>query len=175
MRDNIFIAFSNKKTALSIAKIIISEGMPIKAVLKNITDLTNTLSYYRDGIIFLSYVFDDVYIDNILELIPDGFTVILIGNREQINSCDNEDVLKLAVPLRKVDLICALDMISSFESSYKLRDKKTDDEKKIIDNAKHYLMDAYSMSESQAHRYIQKKSMDTGKKLADIAKIILNI
>lgn len=31
------------------------------------------------------------------------------------------------------------------------------------------------MTESQAHRYMQKKSMDTGRKLVDVARIILDV
>jgi response regulator NasT len=44
----------------------------------------------------------------------------------------------------------------------------------IVADAKRLLINRYSMTEEQAHRYIQKKSMDTGRKLVDIAKIVLS-
>lgn len=46
-------------------------------------------------------------------------------------------------------------------------------ERKIIDRAKGRLMDERSMSEADAHHYIQKQSMDSGKRLADVAREIL--
>ena len=44
----------------------------------------------------------------------------------------------------------------------------------MIYNAKLILMNNRDISESQAHRYLQKESMRTGKKIADIAKMIVN-
>ena len=44
-----------------------------------------------------------------------------------------------------------------------------------IRDAKAYLMEIHRMSEEQAHRFIQKRSMDTGAKFIDTARMILNI
>lgn len=46
-------------------------------------------------------------------------------------------------------------------------------ERKLIERAKGYLMDKRSMSEADAHHYIQKMSMDSGKRLADVAQELL--
>lgn len=46
-------------------------------------------------------------------------------------------------------------------------------ERKLIDRAKGRLMDEKQMSESDAHHYIQKRSMDSGKRLAEVAREIL--
>lgn len=47
------------------------------------------------------------------------------------------------------------------------------EDRKVIDRAKGRLMDQLHMSEKQAHYYIQKKSMDLGKRIADVAREIL--
>ena len=44
----------------------------------------------------------------------------------------------------------------------------------MIVQAKELLMQRDHLSEAQAHRYIQKKSMDAGKKMEDTAQEILN-
>jgi len=48
------------------------------------------------------------------------------------------------------------------------------EERKIIDRAKGRLMDEMHMSEKNAHHYIQKKSMDQGKRIADVARELLD-
>ncbi|MBR5288037.1 MAG: ANTAR domain-containing protein [Clostridia bacterium] len=48
------------------------------------------------------------------------------------------------------------------------------EERKVIDKAKGRLMDELHMTEKQAHYHIQKKSMDMGRRIADIALEILN-
>jgi response regulator NasT len=49
------------------------------------------------------------------------------------------------------------------------------EERKIIDKAKGRLMDELHLSEKQAHYHIQKKSMDQGRRIADVAREILEM
>ena len=51
--------------------------------------------------------------------------------------------------------------------------ERTLEDRKLVDRAKGKLMDAQHMTEAEAHHYIQKKSMDTGSRLADVAREIL--
>ena len=48
------------------------------------------------------------------------------------------------------------------------------EDRKVIDRAKGKLMDALGLTESQAHHRIQKRSMDTGRRLAEVAQEILD-
>ncbi|MCI1955885.1 MAG: ANTAR domain-containing protein, partial [Oscillospiraceae bacterium] len=48
------------------------------------------------------------------------------------------------------------------------------EEKQVILKAKNLLISRNNLTEPQAHRFIQKKSMDTGKKMVETAMIILN-
>ena len=47
------------------------------------------------------------------------------------------------------------------------------EERKVIDRAKGRLMDTLHMTEAEAHHHIQKKSMDSGRRIADVAQEIL--
>jgi len=47
-------------------------------------------------------------------------------------------------------------------------------ERKVIDRAKGKLMDALHLTEKEAHYRIQKKSMDTGRRIAEVAQEILD-
>ena len=48
-------------------------------------------------------------------------------------------------------------------------------EQKIIDNAKHLLMEKNNMTEQDAFRYIQKCSMDSGNTMVESATMVLSI
>lgn len=50
---------------------------------------------------------------------------------------------------------------------------RTVEEQKIITLTKTMLMERYQMSESDAHRYLQKKSMETGIRLPDLARQVM--
>lgn len=47
------------------------------------------------------------------------------------------------------------------------------EERKLIDRAKGRLMDTMGMTEQQAHHHIQRRSMDSGRRIADVAQEIL--
>ena len=171
---NVFVAFSQRKTALSIAKTVQANGMHVVCAVTGLSELKKHIHAYSSGIIICGYRFKDDYIVDFIEDVPETMNIVLIGNRAQLEACTNERVFKLAVPLQKVDLVCSLNMLASMEeysATAKQRDPK---EERLINRAKGLLIERYSMTEEQAHRYIQKKSMDTGKRLVDIAKIILS-
>lgn len=175
MNDKIFIAFDNKKIAAAIAKILISNGNDVVAISKTSSELINTLRYYNGGIIITGCDFDGVRNENILDEIPDEFNIVVVDNKVNIDNFPDGRAFKLSMPLQKNDLICSVDMFMTMETKYKPSLHKNQNNEKIIAKAKSLLIDMYSMSEEQAHRYIQKKSMDTGRKLVDIAKIILDV
>ena len=51
---------------------------------------------------------------------------------------------------------------------------RTLEERKLIDRAKGKLMDTLHLTESEAHYRIQKASMDSGRRIADVAREILD-
>lgn len=174
MRGNdIFIAFQNKNTAISIAKMVSLAGMNVASIVLNANDLKRRIAYYSGGIIICGYMVNDENMAALLEDISDDFHIVLIGTVEQIHYCENLRVHKLAVPLHRVDLICCLEMIYNTETAPKVTKTDSADEK-LIYKAKRYLITHYAMTEEQAYRYIQKKSMDMGRKMVDIARMIVH-
>lgn len=171
---NVFIAFSKKETALSIAKMVVSAGYRVVSVSTSITGTMHSVTYYKDGIIICDCGKNGMYLKDAIYDLPDSFSLVLIGNRDHLAGYNGDRIFKLATPLKKTDLMCSLDMLRTVESSYTPAvNSKNDDERKMIDRAKRTLIDVYSMTEAQAHRYMQKKSMDTGRKMSDIARIII--
>ena len=51
--------------------------------------------------------------------------------------------------------------------------KRSGEEQAIIKEAKGLLMERHGMSEEQAHRFLQKKSMNSGAKMVQTAKLVL--
>ena len=53
--------------------------------------------------------------------------------------------------------------------------KRTKEQKEVILKAKVILMERNHLSEEEAHRYIQKTSMDSGTNMVETAEMILSI
>jgi len=172
---NILIAFANEKVSYMVAKMLTQENIRPAVICSSGDAVRRHLGYYRDGIIICGYKLKDCTIIQLAEDIPDEFDVILIGSVAQIELCENEKIFKLGVPLKKYDLICSISMIFSSRkgTSSEKAVSRGSEEKRIIQRAKEFLIDRYSVSENAAHRYIQKTSMVLGMPAVEVASAIL--
>ena len=84
------------------------------------------------------------------------------------------------MPIKVYDLVNTLEMIlqtmrrrrKKRREALKNRDPK---QREIINQAKGLLMERNGMTEEEAHRYLQKNSMDTGTSMIETAQMILTI
>lgn len=84
------------------------------------------------------------------------------------------------MPIKVYDLVNTLEMIlqtmrrrrKKRRKALKNRDPK---QREIINQAKGLLMERNGMTEEEAHRYLQKNSMDTGTSMIETAQMILTI
>lgn len=81
------------------------------------------------------------------------------------------NIIDLPLPLHKDEFLQTVAIIVNTRSSFTQRDKN---ESEIISNAKLILMNSKDITESQAHKYLQRESMRTGKKIVAVAKEIIN-
>jgi response regulator NasT len=84
------------------------------------------------------------------------------------------------MPIKTHDLVNTLQMMTYQYQKRKKKDKdkpraRTEEEKATIQKAKRILMDRNNMSEEEAHRYLQKSSMDSGTNLAEMAEMVIRM
>jgi response regulator NasT len=110
-------------------------------------------------------------------------SVLMIAPPDQINyvrqGAQSGDILCLPRPISSQSLLTSLNLIMQYRDKFhyvaeETRKLKQDlDRRAVAEKAKTLLMNKLRMSESDAWRYIQKQSMNTGKPLAEIAENIL--
>ncbi|MBR1738394.1 MAG: ANTAR domain-containing protein [Firmicutes bacterium] len=174
--EKVIIAFKNDTVSENVSRMLKSGGINTTVTCSTAAEIRKQCLYLGEGIIICGYSFADSSIMTLIDDIPESFNVILIGKFEQICMCDDERIFKLAVPLKREDLIYSVSMMMNFDESgdYHKPKIKSDEKNELIEEAKRVLIDKYDITEEQAHRYIQKKSMDTGRKIVDIARAILD-
>ena len=82
--------------------------------------------------------------------------------------------------LKIYDLVNTIEMI--LQTQYRRRRKKreagkkrSDKERQIIEQAKALLMERNHMTEDEAHKYVQKTSMESGTDMTETARMILTV
>lgn len=174
--SNVFIAFSSEKTAEKVAAMLKTGGINYNSICTTSSDLLNKINMYEDGVIVCGNKFRDTVLVDILDYIPDYFHILAISTMDHLDDLPNERVFKLTVPLNRTDLIYSVSMLMNLDNHHALihNQFRTKNEEMIIQQAKGVLIHKYHMTEEQAHRYMQTKSMNTGEKMINIARLILN-
>jgi response regulator NasT len=110
--------------------------------------------------------------------LPKGFEMIVMASPRALNEISGTGIMGLAMPLKVHELVNTVGMMSQgiIRRKKRLRDKpkvRNEEEAATIAHAKGLLMDRNNMTEEEAHRYLQKHSMDNGTNMVETAQMVL--
>lgn len=127
-----------------------------------------------------TYKLSDMIYQELVECLPPGFDTIVISTKDQWVENGTPGIVGLAVPLKIHELLSTVEMVSyNLERKRRKRRqaprKRTKEEQELVDRAKAILMERNQMTEDEAHRYLQKTSMDNGTSFTETAQMILGM
>ena len=172
----IIVAFGNDNNRERIAEILESGGYPPFKLCKTGKEAIRAARNVGGGVIICGYKLIDMTADDLAYDIGELGTVLAVGKPSLLEMCENESVCKLPTPLKKNDLFASLRMLADFDSRRASPEKteRSESDRELIRQAKNLLMEKCSMTEPEAHRFIQKKSMDAGFRMSTTARLIIN-
>lgn len=168
MKD-IIIAYPIKDIALGLRSMLESEGYHVSYVCALGSSVLNFASSVSEGVVICASILSDMGAGVLADNLPYGFDVIALSKNGKEEYMGN--LITMPLPIDRGEFIETVAVLVSTRSSFTQR-KGNDAE--IISNAKLVLMNSRNISETQAHKYLQQESMKTGKKLARLAREILN-
>lgn len=128
------------------------------------------------GIVLCGYKLADMHYSELYGYLPRDFRMLLAASPARIEECMIGDIMCLAMPIHTHELISTIHamMLELSRPAKKGKPRRrSEKEEKTIRDAKALLMDRNHLSEDEAHKYIQKLSMDSGNSLAETAAMIL--
>ena len=167
---NIIVVFPKLEDAKSIRNILTRNGFNVTAVCTTGAQALNYTEELGDGIVVCGYKFADMHYSVLHDYLPEGFQMLLVASRQYWGECTADDLVCVSMPLKLHDLIDTLTMMEEAQPK-----QRSEEDKEIIVRAKETLMERNNMTEQEAHRYIQKCSMDSGTNMVETAYMILEI
>jgi AmiR/NasT family two-component response regulator len=164
--------------AKKIRKILISHGFSQVLACASASLALQEVSQHSHGLVISGYKLKDMYYLELAESLPKHFELVLLGSASAISE-SGAGILSLATPLKVYDLVNTVEMVLR-QTEWKLRKdkkpkKRTEREENYIRNAKFLLMERNHLTEEEAHRYIQKSSMDNATNMVETAQMILTL
>jgi response regulator NasT len=177
---NIIVAFSKIDDAKSIKNILVKNGMSVAALCTSGAQALGYTDEFHDGIIICGYKMVDMICVELNENLPQGFEMIVMASQRALNEVAGTGIMGLSMPLKVHELVDTVGMMSQgiTRRRKKLRENprvRNNEEASTIEQAKMLLMERNSMTEEDAHRYIQKHSMDNGVNMVETAQMVLSM
>lgn len=177
---SIIIAFPKIEDANSIKNALVRNGYEVNATCTTGAQAIGIANELDGGILICGYRFSDMHYSELNSYLPKGFEMLLIASASRLEECTDNNIVCLSMPIKMRDLLNTLQMMSYNYSRRMKKNKnkprpRTEEEKAIINKAKLVLMERNNMTEEEAHRYIQKHSMDSGTNMVEMAEMILSL
>jgi len=165
---------------VSIKNALVRNGYDVNATCTTGAQVVTIANELDDGIVICGYRFSDMHYSQLNGYLPKGFEMLLIASPNKLEECTDNNIVCLSMPIKMTDLVNTLQMMFYNYSRRRKKEKdkpkpRTDAEKEVINKAKLVLMERNNMTEEEAHRYIQKNSMDSGTNMVEMAEMILSL
>ena len=177
---NILVAFPKLENGRSIKSILVRSGYTVNAVCTSGAQALQYIEEWDSGIIISGYAFPDMNYEELFHCLRPEFQMLVVTSSQRCGEISKENLLYLPMPFKGNELLETVElMVRDFMRTRRRMKsqpkKRSDADQKVIDTVKRLLMERNHMTESEAHRYLQKTSMDSGNSLVETAQMVLCI
>ena len=176
---NVFVVLPKMEEAKTIKNILVRNGFPVTGISTTGSQAISQMDGLHDGLVICGYKLEDMLYHELREYLPDGFEVLLLASQRILTEeVYGEGVISLCMPLKLNDFVNTVSMITDDlmrrrKKKREMPQQRTAQEDAMVKEAKDLLMDRNHMSEEEAHKYLQKSSMNSGNSLVETAQMVL--
>jgi response regulator NasT len=173
--DKVIVAFENDNNRMRICDMLEASGITVKVSCRSGSEAIRAFRKMGGGIIVCGYKLSEMTASDLAYDLGGQAMVLVVAPPQQLQLCENENIFKLSTPFSKGDLVSSVRMLHQIDDKhYKAAPpRRTEKENADINRAKELLMSRNGMSEQEAHRFIQRRSMDAGAKAVETARLII--
>ena len=176
--SSIIVANANEDYCRKIAAVLRSGGLYVGGICTaGAQAIDFAKKHYHGGVVVTGVKLRDMPATNLPRFIS-GYDFLFLVNSQLAGMAESLEHASLLLPVNRRSLFSTVNMFLNLSDCTPAAIKRKlaaegFDEKRTIERAKNLLIGRNHFTEPRAHRFIQKKSMDTGKKMAETALIIL--
>lgn len=178
--SNLVVAFPSPEDARAIRNLLVRKGFHVIASCTSGAQVLSQISDSAPGIVVCGYKLKDMTYLELKEYLPSGNQLLLLASRKLLGESVGAGVFSLEMPLKPDKLVQTLEIME--QAAYRERKKRrerpavrSEAEMEVLAQAKKSLMEQNNMTEDEAHKYIQKTSMDCGRNMIETARMVLSI
>lgn len=175
---SIIVVLPKLEEGQAVRNLLVRSGYRVQGVCATGAQALGLMDSLADGIVISGYRLRDMMYEELHECMPEGFEMLLMASQHLMDECAGNDIMCLSMPLKVHDLLNTIELMAGTIVNRRRKKKaqprsRRPEEQAMINEAKALLMNRNNMTEEEAHRYIQKCSMDSSTNLVETAQMVL--
>lgn len=176
----IIVLFPKAEDGKNIRNLLVRHGYQVPFVCTTGAQALSAANSLGSGIVVCGYQYPDMMYEELKACLPPSVEMLLVVSKRVWGVCSGSGVMCVSMPLKAQELLNTLDMLASERYARPRkksppRKRRSEKEEAILQEAKAFLWEQNHMSEEEAHRYLQKCSMDSGTNLVEAAQMVLSM
>ena len=175
--DRIILAFASERAHAQLTRTLGSGGLAPTVSCFSGAEAIRAARKLGSAVVICGFRLRDMTAELLAADLAGIAPVLVVSSPGNLALCGDENLIKLAVPATRAEFFASLDLargaLTGAAPAAHPQARRSAGEEHLIRRAKAALMETNLMSEAEAHRFLQKRSMDTGAKLADTARLVL--
>jgi response regulator NasT len=173
--NRLVVAFDNEQTITRVREMLASASLTPRSTHRTGAEIVRAVRFMGGGTIVCGVKLLDMTADQLYTDLEGMAHMLVIGKPLHLEMYATCDVFKLALPINRFDLSASVRMLLQLEEmDHKRKNRRTARENQMIEGAKELLQSTFGMTEAEAHRYLQKRSMDAGVRITETAAMIID-
>lgn len=174
----VIVAFENELNSAKVQEAVEGAGVAGCVVCRSAAQVRRAVNKHRLDTVICGFKLREESCEQLFQDLPGYCSMLMIGPQSQLELCQTQGIFKLYAPVSRGDLLASVRMLLQFRQRRGADQggsaPRSQEQQALVEQAKAVLMDRHDMTEEQAHRFLQKQSMDHGAKLTDTARLVLS-
>ncbi len=166
----IVVAFERQSNCDRLREALESTGEFSCLTCRSAAQVKRTVAKLRLDLVVCGFKLTDESCETLYFDLPQRCAMLMVAPQAQLELCAAPGIFKLPAPVGRGPLLASVRMLAQTSQAPARRNQE---EKELVARAKALLMEQDGMTEAEAHRWLQKRSMDHGARLADTARQVL--
>lgn len=169
----VIVAFERQSNCDRLREILEGTGEFSCLVCRSAAQVKRAVHKLRLDIVVCGFKLADQSCESMYHDLPQRCSVLMVAPQAQLELCAAPGIFKLPAPVGRKSLLASVRMLAQLAQTDQAPARRSQEEKELVARAKALLMEQDGMTEAEAHRWLQKRSMDHGARLADTARQVL--
>lgn len=171
----ILLALPRAQAAAQMKKLLVSASIPVAGIYTSGAEVLAAAGALAEGVAVCGRL-PDLSAAQLCQMLPAGFDLIELVSSGQIPVRGYANAVSLRLPLNRMEFLSTVQTLaraSGVSFGAHGEQGRSSGEKELVARAKAVLMRERSLSEPEAYRLLQQRSMATGDRMADTARKVL--